>query len=151
MWEIEEVKLADAGNIPMSSLSYRLFHREPQMLHHDVEFDDPDIRFDLFEEFENVLERAGRRLRLHDNDRVGVLIRGVDENGLDVQIGVPFRLWTVLTPDVILNMIELKLNSAQTLLLDITVTFSVIRQPVQANFNLQKKTRWRGDLMVCKT
>ena len=131
-------------NIPISSVRIQLFpDDEKLMIRREAALDDPDIRFDLWDEIESIINRAENILQPSGQDRTGVIITGQTQDGTEIRIGISYRHWSQMNADLILHNIEQKLNSAETLYMNLTFTFSV--RYMDGEFNLGKKIGWNGD------
>lgn len=109
-----------------------------------LEDDVAGVRDILRDEIENILLQAQQALNADGFDMMGVVIHGYDNNGIPVIIGLPWRPWEALTADGILEAIENKLNSSQTLVMDLRMVFSI--RHVEPPLGLHGRSCWRGDI-----
>lgn len=111
----------------------------------DVELEDFEQWVDLEDGLREALNIAIVELQPRGNDLMSVLILGLDEHGVEVSVGVPNILFHLLTPELITDNIANSLQSYQTLLLDLSVSFSITRSQ---NFVLQGTYNFRGSDMT---
>ena len=132
-------------NLPIASIQFHLnpMDDEKIVIHRDNVVDNPNIRQDLYEEINRIVLEAERILQPSNNDRIGVIIVGRNQDNVEIRIGIPYRIWNTMSADIILHNIEQKLNSAETLFMQLTFTFSI--RYSENNFNLGKKVGWNGD------
>ena len=144
MFSISSEGRNDMQNVPISSVRINLRTEEEKlMIQRDAALDDPDIRFELYDQIDDIVREADRILSPSGQDRYGVMITGTNQNGTEVRIGISYRNWSQINADLLLHHIEQKLNSAETLYLDLTFTFSI--RYADGNFNLGRKIGWNGN------
>lgn len=140
------------GNQNIVTASYRIREGEDGMLPAILrQGDDPNLgplRDNLREEFNRVIFQAEMALQPDGNDSLSVGIYGQDQNGQDVRIYVPRIQWDFLDADRILNAIDTVLNSAQSLLLDFEIRFTVVHVPAPPGQNVPMLggVTYKGDL-----
>lgn len=86
-----------------------------------------DVVMYIGREMDQVIAEAVAEFEPLPGDLMGMVIRGRDENGYEVEIGITLRPWEELTTERVLEAIINSLNSNQSLELNFTVVVSLLR------------------------
>jgi DNA polymerase type B, organellar and viral len=141
MFQIEELAV-NRGNANISTVTYHVLEGAvvddmgamlPAILRpFDDDPDLADLHDSLLESLDGLVEQAQGALDARGRDSLGVGIYGQDQQGQDVRIYVPLRQWDLLDGQTILDAIDSVLNSAQSLLLDFEIRFTVVHRELPA-------------------
>lgn len=144
MFRFEADEKQQLEDIPIASVRIEMNADDEKLLiRREAALDDPQIRFDLWDEIDAIIRRAEEILEPSGQDRMGVMITGENQDGTEIRIGISYRQWIHINADVVLHNIEQKLNSAETLYMNLVFTFSV--RYMDNEFALGKKISWNGD------
>ena len=125
VWEEEDIAVSPRTGV--STVQFTLFADEENQVLRVNEEGTVNMEA-LSNAFTEVINRAVTVLHPVPGDRLGLTIEGVDSDGNDVTVGIPFRPFSELTDVVVLNAIELKLNSSTSLIADFRLTFSLLHR-----------------------
>ncbi len=145
-WNVDPVAMSPRTGV--SSLRFTLFsNAENQVIRLNNE-GTVDINA-FINALDELITEATNRLGPTRRDRMGVTIDGMTSDEQEVRIGIPFRPFQELTALTILAAIEQKLNSANSIIADFDITFSVLERLEPQQLDLRgkyaRRSKYKGN------